>query len=101
MYRPALVDSPQIASASLTNPLPPFLRLYNWPFVAAYPAFLAFYLSQETYDKYIQSQEWTVLYSGLILTAQALVWLGCHWSIEWRALATSSRVRAVDFFSRA
>jgi cation-transporting ATPase 13A1 len=90
--RPALIESPQITSASLLNPLPPLLRLYNWPFLAAYPVFFSIYLPRSSYDKYIQSQEWTVLYFGTILTVQALVWLGCHWSIGWRAIATGVKV---------
>ncbi|KAA8894991.1 putative cation transporting ATPase [Sphaerosporella brunnea] len=93
---PALVDSPQIASASLLNPLPPLLRLYNWPFLAAYPAFFSVYLRQAGYDEYIQSQEWTVLYFGAILTVQALVWLGCHWSVGWRAMATGTKATRVE-----
>ncbi|KAA8894990.1 cation transporting ATPase [Sphaerosporella brunnea] len=94
--KPALVDSPQIASASLLNPLPPLLRLYNWPFLAAYPAFFSVYLRQAGYDEYIQSQEWTVLYFGAILTVQALVWLGCHWSVGWRAMATGTKATRVE-----
>ncbi|KAI5779355.1 cation transporting ATPase [Geopyxis carbonaria] len=93
---PALIESPQIASASLLNPLPPLLRLYNWPFLAAYPALFSIYLPQASYDKYIQSQEWTVLYFGAIFSVQALVWLGCQWSIGWRAMATGVKASRVE-----
>ncbi|CCX07594.1 Similar to Probable cation-transporting ATPase 1; acc. no. P39986 [Pyronema omphalodes CBS 100304] len=93
---PALVDSPQIAASSLLNPLPPLMRLYNWPFNIAYPLCIGFWMHSGTYEKYFQSQEWTVLYFGTILTAQALIWLGCHWSIEWRAMATSTKADKVE-----
>lgn len=91
----SLVDSPQITSAALLNPVPPFLRLYNWPFAAAYPAFFSIYLRQSSYDHYLGSQEWTVLYFGAILSVQALIWLGCHWSVGWRACVTASKAQDV------
>ncbi|RPA73823.1 hypothetical protein BJ508DRAFT_418902 [Ascobolus immersus RN42] len=89
-----LVDAPTIADASLLNPLPTYLRTYVWPFLAAYPAFLSIYLPQESYDKYIQSSEWTFVYLGSIITVQSLIWLSCHWSVTLRALFTS--VKASD-----
>jgi cation-transporting ATPase 13A1 len=37
-----------------------------------------------------------VLYFGVILTVQALVWLGCHWSVGWRAMATGLKATRVE-----
>ncbi|PWW73965.1 hypothetical protein C7212DRAFT_283852 [Tuber magnatum] len=91
-----LVDSPQIASASLLNPLPPLFRLYTWPFLATYPAFFSIYFPSASYEKYLGSQEWTVLYFGTILSIQALIWLGCHWSIGWKAWITGIKVSRVE-----
>ncbi|KAG0129654.1 hypothetical protein HOY82DRAFT_579618 [Tuber indicum] len=91
-----LVNSPQIASASLLNPLPPLFRLYTWPFLAIYPAFFSIYFPSASYEKYLGSQEWTVLYFGTILSIQALIWLGCHWSIGWKAWITGIKVSRVE-----
>ncbi|KAL7273802.1 putative cation-transporting ATPase 1, partial [Rhizina undulata] len=88
--------SPQIASASLLNPLPPLLRLYNWPFLIAYPVLFSIYWPRASYEKYFQSQEWTVLYFGLVLSVQSLIWLGCHWSISWKAWITATKASRVE-----
>lgn len=90
---PRLVDSPQIASATLLNPLPTYLRTYVWPYLAAYPAFLSIYLPKENYEKYIQSSEWTFVFLGTIITFHSLTWLSTHWSITLKALFTSTTVR--------
>ncbi|KAF2752862.1 P-type ATPase [Pseudovirgaria hyperparasitica] len=85
----ALVDDPQIKSASLYNPLPTSLHTYVWPFLLIWPAFLAFYLSPERYEKHIQSQEWTFVWCGSIVTIQSLVWLSTHWNVNLKSLFTS------------
>jgi len=66
--------------------------LYTWPFLATYPAFFSIYFPSASYEKYLGSQEWTVLYFGTILSVQALIWLGCHWSIGWKAWITGIKV---------
>ena len=95
-HRPPLIPHPQIASSTLLNPLPLYFHTYVWPFLAAYPAFLSFYLPKESYDKYIQSSEWTYVYLGSIMTFQALLWLSCHWSITIRALFTTTNAKRVE-----
>lgn len=95
-HRPPLIPHPQIASSALLNPLPIHLRTYVWPFLAAYPAFLSIYLPKDSYDKYIQSSEWTYVYLGSIVTIQALLWLSTHWSIKLRALFTSTKATRVE-----
>ncbi|TGZ83038.1 putative cation transporting ATPase [Ascodesmis nigricans] len=91
---PGLVDSPSVASASLLIPIDRTTRLYSWPFIVAYPVFFGFYFTN--YDKYFGGQEWTVLYFGTILSVQALIWLGCHWSIKWRSLITAKRASRIE-----
>lgn len=100
--RRPLVNSPQIASSQLLNPLPLPLRLYSWPFMAAYPALFALYWRQESYDLYFQAQEWTVLYFLGMFGVQSLIWLGCHWSMGWRAWITGIKVgrRSADCGAR-
>ncbi|KAH0612515.1 uncharacterized protein H6S33_008895 [Morchella sextelata] len=91
-----LVNSSQIASSTLLNPLPVLLRLYTWPFLAAYPALFSLWMRQESYDKYFQSQEWTVLYFLSTFGLQSLIWLGCHWSMGWRAFITGIKASRVE-----
>jgi cation-transporting ATPase 13A1 len=90
-----LVDNPQIASASLHNPLPLQLHTYVWPFLIVWPAFLSFYLSPTRYDKHIQSSEWTFVWVGSITTIQALFWLTTHWNVNLKSLFTSTTARDV------
>lgn len=91
-----LVNDPQIKYASLHNPLPVYLHTYVWPFLIIWPAFFAFYLSPERYDKYIQGQEWTFVWSGTIITFQSLLWLMTKWSININTFFTMTRSRSVD-----
>ncbi|KAF2089710.1 hypothetical protein K490DRAFT_37070 [Saccharata proteae CBS 121410] len=90
-----LVDNAQIKSASLHNPLPLALHTYVWPFLIVWPIFFAYYLSEERYEKHIQSQEWTFVWSGSIITIQSLVWLTTHWNVDLRALFTSTSAKDV------
>lgn len=94
-HRPRLVDNSQIESASLHNPLPLQLHTYVWPFLIAWPVFLAIYLSPERYEAYIQGSEWTFVWAGSIITVQALTWLSTKWSVSVDALFTTTRARSV------
>lgn len=96
LYRAKLVDDLQIKHASLHNPLPTQLHAYVWPFLVIWPAFFAFYLSPERYDKYIQGQEWTFVWSGTIITAQSLLWLMTKWNINIETLFTATRAGSLD-----
>ncbi|PNS21020.1 Manganese-transporting ATPase 1 [Sphaceloma murrayae] len=91
-----LVDSPQVKSASLHNPLPLALHAYIWPFLVIWPAFFAFYLSEERYEKYINGQEWTFVWSGSIVTVQSLIWLSTFWNINLQTLLKTTRASRVE-----
>jgi cation-transporting ATPase 13A1 len=90
------VDNPQIQSASLHNPLPLYLRAYIWPFTFIWPIFLAFYLSQERYEKYINGSEWTFVWVATITTLQSLAWLTTKWNVNLDALFTSTKAKDVS-----
>ncbi|KAI1918620.1 putative cation-transporting ATPase 1 [Ophidiomyces ophidiicola] len=91
-----LIANAQIRSAALRNPLPIQLHAYVWPFLIIWPAFLAFYLSPERYDKYIQGSEWTFVWAGFIFTLQALLWLMTKWNVNVDALFTTTSAKSVD-----
>ncbi|GKZ27263.1 hypothetical protein AbraCBS73388_004038 [Aspergillus brasiliensis] len=96
MRRPGLVEDPQIKYSSLHNPLPTQLHTYAWPFLIIWPAFLAFYLSPERYDTYIQGQEWTFVWVGSIITVQSLLWLMTKWNINIQTLFTTTKAKSID-----
>ncbi|PSN71475.1 hypothetical protein BS50DRAFT_674014 [Corynespora cassiicola Philippines] len=93
---PPLVDNDSIKSASLHNPLPLQLHAYVWPFLIIWPAFLSFYLSPERYEKHIQSQEWTFVWVGSIITVQSLIWLSTFWNVNLRSLFTTVGARDIS-----
>lgn len=93
--RVPLVNHPTIKSASLHNPKPFPLHDYIWPFLGIWPAFFAVYLSQARYDKYINGQEWTFVYSGAIVTVQSLIWLTTFWNVNLKAWFTATRASDV------
>ncbi|KAF2168113.1 hypothetical protein M409DRAFT_65635 [Zasmidium cellare ATCC 36951] len=94
--RAPLVDRAEIKSASLHNPLSIFLHAYIWPFLFLWPAFFSVYLSAESYDKYINGQEWTFVFSGTIVTLQSLLWLMTFWDVNLRAWFTATRAKSVQ-----
>lgn len=91
-----LVDNPQIASATLHNPLPLSLHTYVWPFVIIWPIFLRYYLSPDLYEKHIQSSEWTFVWCGTIITLQSLVWLSTNWNVNLKSLFTTVKANSVQ-----
>lgn len=96
MGRAPLVDSPQVKSASLHNPLPLALHTYIWPFLVIWPVFFAFYLSPERYETYINGQEWTFVWSGSIFTIQSLLFLSTFWNINIQSLFKTMRASRVE-----
>ena len=94
--RPQLVKNSQIKSSSLHNPLPLYLHTYIWPFLAAWPAFLAIYLSEERYTRYINGAEWTFVWAGSIFSLQALTWLTTKWNVNISAFFTSTSTNDVQ-----
>lgn len=93
--RAPLVKNPQIQSATLHNPLPLYAHLYVWPFLLIWPVFLAFYLSEERYQKYIEGPEWTFVWAGSIITLQSLTWLTTKWNVNFDALFTTTKAKDV------
>lgn len=93
--RAPLVTNPQIQSATLHNPLPLFLHMYIWPFLAIWPVFFAIYLSEERYNTYIAGSEWTFVWAGSIVTAQSLTWLSTKWNVNIDSLFTSTTTKDV------
>jgi cation-transporting ATPase 13A1 len=91
-----LVDNSQIQSAELLKPLAIYLHAYVWPFAIVWPIFLRFYLTADLYDKYIGAPEWTFVWVGTIITAQSLVWLCTHWSVDLKAVFTARKSRSVE-----
>lgn len=91
-----LVDNPQIASATLHNPLPFYLHTYLWPFGIIWPVFFRFYLDEKLYEKHIGAQEWTFVWSGAIITAQSLLWLSTNWNVNLKSLFTSTKANSVE-----
>lgn len=87
------MSNSQVKFASLHNPLPLYLHLYVWPFLAIWPAFFAFYLSEERYTTYINGQEWTFVWAGSIVSLQTLTWLMTKWSVNLQSLFTSTTAR--------
>ena len=89
------MDNPQIKTATLHNPLPLYAHLYAWPFLLIWPAFLAFYLSEERYNIYIAGPEWTFVWTATIITFQSLAWLVTKWNVNLDALFTATKAKEV------
>lgn len=90
-----LVDNPQIKLAELLTPLPFHFHAYVWPFVIVWPIFLRYYLTPELYDRHIQSSEWTFVWIATIVTIQSLFWLSTHWSVNLKAIFTSTKAKSI------
>ncbi|GAA5937029.1 ion-transporting P-type ATPase SPF1 [Sporobolomyces koalae] len=86
------VDSPDIASLHLVNPLPVWTRIYVGPWLVLYP--IAYYL-WINYDTYIQSIEWTFLLCILLFGGHALSFLFTRWSISFRSRGEAYRVNDI------
>jgi cation-transporting ATPase 13A1 len=91
----ALVDNPQIKSAELLKPLSLHFHAYVWPFIILWPIFLRYYMTEDLYEKYMGSSEWTYVWSGSIVTLQALVWLSTNWSVNVKASFTASKAASI------
>lgn len=89
------MKSTQIQSSSLHTPLPIFFHTYVWPFTILWPIFFTIYFSEEYYDTYIDGQEWTFVFSGVIVTLQSLAWLMTQWNVSLDAAFTSKKAKTV------
>ncbi|GAA5951154.1 hypothetical protein JCM3765_002402 [Sporobolomyces pararoseus] len=87
------VDSPDISSLTLVNPLPFWTRVYVGPWLLFYP--LAWY-AWLNYDTYIQSIEWTFLLCIVLFGGHALSFLFTRWSISFRSRGEAIRVYDID-----
>ncbi|GAA5974104.1 hypothetical protein JCM11641_003436 [Rhodosporidiobolus odoratus] len=88
------VQSPDIASTVLLNPLPLWARSYVLPWLVLYPiAYHAFY---NRYDDWIKSIEWTFLLCILLFGGHALSFLFTRWSIAFKSRAEAVRVNNLD-----
>ena len=83
------MNNAQVQSATLHNPLPIYFHAYIWPFLAVWPVFFAFYLSEERYNLYIDGSEWTFVWAGSIISLQTLTWLTTKWNVNLDSLFTS------------
>ena len=116
---PKLVDSKQIKSTSL-HVLRPFpTRFYFWPFISLYVAWTStwLYLTQInpeiikglleasrlsnakypflTLGFWFQYEEFMLIPLGLLATAHFITVMGCSWNINFHALVTFRKVKAV------
>ncbi|KPV77055.1 uncharacterized protein RHOBADRAFT_48125 [Rhodotorula graminis WP1] len=88
------VDSPDVASLTLLNPLPVWARCYVLPWLVAYP--LAYHAFFNEYDQWIKSIEWTFLLSIVLFGGHALSFLFTRWSISFRSRGEASRTNHLD-----
>ena len=88
------MQSDEIASVTLHKRSPLLLHAYVLPFLFLYP--LLAYTYYVKYDEWVKSEEWTFVYTAGLLTAHALTYLATHWSVQAKALFTSTSVDAVD-----
>lgn len=90
-----LVDSPEIARASLHVSLPWWTHLYTIPFLSLYP--LLAYAYYVKYDEWLVSEEWTFLACVTLGAGHALSFLVTKWSDAARAWITTNKVCAYFF----
>ena len=92
----ALVNNAQIKSAELFSPLPLYFHAYIWPFAIIWPVFARYFYTPELYEKHIGSSEWTFVWCATIITAQSLVWLSTHWSVNLEGTFTAVKAKKVE-----
>lgn len=85
------MQSDEIASVTLHKERALVFHLYVFPFLFLYPALAYAYYG--AYDRYIQSEEWTFVFTVLLTTTHALSFLVTRWSVRARAWITSTTVR--------
>ncbi len=90
----AAVQSPEIASVTLHKRIPTHLHLYVIPFLSLYPIWAyAYYVK---YDEWVRSEEWTFVFSVLLVTGHALSFLITKWSIAAKAATTCFRAKSFE-----
>lgn len=86
-----IVDSGEIARASLHVSVPWYRHLYGVPFLSLYPLLAYAYYCR--YDDWIQSEEWSFLACVSLGAGHALSFLVTKWNAGARAWITTKRVR--------
>lgn len=61
-----------------------------------WPTFFSYFFSPELYERYIGAKEWTVVWSGAIVTLQTLTWLSTKWSVNINATFTTSKSQSPE-----
>ncbi|WFD28830.1 putative cation-transporting ATPase 1 [Malassezia nana] len=92
--RQVAVQSDEIASVTLHRKRPVQYHVYALPFLSLYP--VLYYAYHVKYDEWLRSEEWTFLYTVLLLSLHALSYLVTHWDVRAKALITTTSVSAID-----
>ncbi|KAK0550438.1 putative cation-transporting ATPase 1 [Tilletia horrida] len=88
------VDSDEIAKLSLHRRIPTEFHLYAYPFLSLYPVW--FYAYMLKYDDWVKSEEWTFVYTVLLVTSHALSFLVTRWSVTAKALITCTNSKSIE-----
>ncbi|KAE8220877.1 hypothetical protein CF319_g5661 [Tilletia indica] len=94
MGKPIAVESDEIAWLTLHRPIPHEFRVYAFPFLALYPVWAYAYFLK--YDTWVKSEEWTFVFSVLLVTTHALSFLVTRWSVSAKALITSVNAKGIE-----
>ncbi|CAD6928421.1 unnamed protein product [Tilletia controversa] len=94
MGKPIAVESDEIKWLTLHRPIPFEFRLYAFPFLALYPVWAYAYFVK--YDTWVKSEEWTFVFSILLVTGHALSFLVTMWSVSAKALFTSVNAKGIE-----
>mgnify|MGYP004705476759 CR=1 FL=1 len=89
-----IVDTDTIEYSQLLVPKSTIFKPYVWPFLIVYPAY--YYLFENYYDVYFKGKEWTFIYSLLLCSTHALIWLLPRWNLD---LKVQFQYNKVDSFS--
>ena len=88
------IQSPEIASISLHKSIPTHLHLYVIPFLSFYPVWAyAYYIK---YDEWVKSEEWTFVFTVLLVSGHALSFLVTKWSIAAKVLTTCVNAKSLE-----
>ncbi|KAJ1031023.1 hypothetical protein NDA18_002247 [Ustilago nuda] len=94
MTKTVAIQSPEIASVSLHNNIPTHLHLYVIPFLSLYPVWAYAYFVK--YDDWVRSEEWTFVFTVLLISGHALSFLITKWSIAAKVLTTCTNAKSLE-----
>ena len=77
-----IVDSETIEYSQLLVPKADIFKPYVWPFLIIYPAYN--YVFNNYYDVYFMGREWTFIYTLLLVSIHALIWLLPRWNLDMK-----------------